>query len=405
MSTKALNITYLHQYFNTPETSGRIRSYLLAKSLIQKGHIVNLVTSTNDKSKKNKITNEDGIKVHWLYVPYSSDFSFLRRLWAFIYFSLLSSIRAISIKADLIFATSTPLTIAIPGVLASWTRRAPLVFEVRDLWPQVPIQLGVIKNPFLIFLANLLERLAYKNSKKIITYAPGMKEDIVLSGIDIEKVEVITPSCNPQFNKIDKQDIDYLKEQYPWLQNKKVALCCGSIGLINGVDFVVDLAKESKQINEELIFVIIGEGKFKKSVINKAKIEGILDKNLYILEKASLKEIIVWTNISVITLATLDGPEVLWKDAVQQKFFDSVSAGKPIASNFRGFQSEFALSNDIGIILNKDDIRFSAELIKKKINDLSWLKAVEIRSKEIANNEFNREKLTDKMDCIFQSIL
>ncbi|TNZ30784.1 glycosyltransferase WbuB, partial [Vibrio parahaemolyticus] len=74
---------------------------------------------------------------------------------------------------------STPLTIAIPGILYSKIKRVPMVFEVRDLWPELPIAIGALKNPVVIKLALFLERLAYKNSKRLVGLSPGMCEGII----------------------------------------------------------------------------------------------------------------------------------------------------------------------------------------------------------------------------------
>jgi thioesterase domain-containing protein len=112
-----MKITYLHQYFNTPSMSGGTRSYEMAKRLVAKGHEVNMITSwREDDGRKGWFeTEEAGIRVHWLPVPYSNKMGFRERINAFIRFAFGAARKAASLPADLVFATSTPLTIALSG--------------------------------------------------------------------------------------------------------------------------------------------------------------------------------------------------------------------------------------------------------------------------------------------------
>ncbi len=143
-----MRIIYLHQYFNTPEMAGGTRSYEMARRLVAAGHRVDLVTTWRDRTEKKSwfVTEEAGIVVHWLPLPYSNQMNYRQRMKSFIRFAWASSRRAAGFKGDVVFATSTPLTIAFPGLYAAVRRRIPLVFEVRDLWPEVPIAMGVFRS-------------------------------------------------------------------------------------------------------------------------------------------------------------------------------------------------------------------------------------------------------------------
>src|SRR5690625_4937567 len=162
-----MKIIYLHQYFNTPEMSGGTRSYEMARRLVAAGHDVHMITSWRqpDPARKNWFTTiEEGIKVHWLPVPYSNHMSYQERIKAFFRFAFQAGNKAKALQGDIVFATSTPLTIAIPAISASKKHRIPMVFEVRDLWPELPVAIGAIRNPALIWMAKKLELWAYKHS-------------------------------------------------------------------------------------------------------------------------------------------------------------------------------------------------------------------------------------------------
>ena len=167
-----MKIIYIHQYFNTPNMAGGTRSYEMARRLVSMGHEVHMLTSRRDKSSSQDylFTLEDGIHVHWIPVAYSNKFSDVNRILAFLKFAWLSTKKGISLQGDVVFATSTPLTIAIPGYIVSRKLSIPMVFEVRDLWPTLPIAIGSLKNTLLKWIALRLERFAYFNSARVVAF-------------------------------------------------------------------------------------------------------------------------------------------------------------------------------------------------------------------------------------------
>ena len=116
-----MKIIYLHQYFTTPNMSGSTRSYEFARRLVQMGHEVEMITSWRQPHQSNDwfLTEEAGIKVHWLPLAYSNNMNFIQRLKSFIFFAWKSAIKAMKVNADIVFASSTPLTISIPAVYIS----------------------------------------------------------------------------------------------------------------------------------------------------------------------------------------------------------------------------------------------------------------------------------------------
>ena len=194
-----MKIIYLHQYFNTPQMSGGTRSYEMAGRFVAAGHEFHMITSSREgNNNASRWVEEiiDGIHVHWLAVPYLNNMDFKGRILAFLKFAVASGIKACKIGGDMIFATSTPLTIALPAVYAKMRLRKPMVFEVRDLWPELPIAVGVLKNPFLKESAKWLERFAYKNASHLVALPPGMADGVIKSGYPPDMLHVIPNSCD-----------------------------------------------------------------------------------------------------------------------------------------------------------------------------------------------------------------
>ena len=91
-----------------------------------------------------KETQVDGIHVYWIYIPYNNKMGYRDQIRSFTRFAWAAAHKAASLKGDVVFATSTPLTIALPAIYASRRSRIPMVFEVRDLWPEIPVMMGAI---------------------------------------------------------------------------------------------------------------------------------------------------------------------------------------------------------------------------------------------------------------------
>lgn len=174
--------------------SGGTRSYEMARRFVVSEHEVHIITSRREKNVDFSEWLEeiiDGIHVHWLSVPYSNNMGSKARVLAFLKFAVASGVKALKVGGDVIFATSTPLTIALPAIYAANRLKKPMVFEVRDLWPELPIAVVAISNPLAIQASKQLEKFAYRNSNRIIALPPGMAEHVVATGYKKDKGAVL----------------------------------------------------------------------------------------------------------------------------------------------------------------------------------------------------------------------
>jgi hypothetical protein len=196
-----MRVAYLHQYFREPSESGGTRSYEFARRWVAQGHDVNIVTTEQSRGQAFsgwQVREVEGISVHRLYLPYDNKMSHAERIRAFLKFSLAAGPRAVKIGGDIVFASSTPLTIAIPGIWAARRLGVPMVFEVRDLWPEVPIAMGALNGRIPRHLSRSLEKLAYRHSSAIIALSPGIAEAISQNpgarGIPIKRCQMVATS-------------------------------------------------------------------------------------------------------------------------------------------------------------------------------------------------------------------
>lgn len=399
-----MKVLYLHQYFATPESNAGTRSYEMARRLIRNGHNVTFVTSSAYFSENYYLQNGwnfieiEGIKLHVLHLHYSNKDSFLKRILKFINFSIRSMLKSLSIKADVVFATSTPLTIAIPGLVYSKCKKVPLVFEVRDLWPELPVATGVIKNKWVIKLASWLEKYTYKNSKRIIGLSPGMCEGITRHGILAEHVILATNSCDTDLFDVDKSvGRNYLNTKLNFVNSRKLITYTGTFGLINKVGYIVELAKAAQMLDPNLCFVAIGDGMEKQKVIVEAEKAGVLNKNLYILSPVPKTEIVELLSAADLSLSLFGPVKEMWNNSAN-KLFDALASQTPIAINYAGWQQEFINEHKCGLVLDASDYVKASTSISRFLNNGSeYAKAVE-SCKMLSYEYFSRDIMATRIE-------
>jgi len=379
------------------------RSYEFARRLVAMGHDVQMVTSFTHAKPGDPLhwfqTTEEGITVHWLPVPYSNKMAFSKRISAFLRFAVLSSRKAASLDADVIFATSGPLTIAIPALWASWRRQIPLVFEVRDLWPEGAIQLGVLKNFIFKFLARRLERLTYHHSKQIVALSPGMKQGIFDANVDDAKVSVI-----PNASDLDlfSPDIDGHEFRTKFNLDGRFSLAYfGTMGLANGLNFVLDAAAELKRRGiEDIVFILHGDGMERPILEARAQEEQLLNVIFSnpIPEKQKIAELVAAVDVCM----TIYKNVPVLRTCSPNKMFDAFAAGKPVLTNMPGWLGDLAEKEGTGILVNPDDpVDFADKVIFMRDHP-ERLKEFGLRARALAEQVFDRDVLAKQLERVLE---
>ena len=399
-----MHILYIHQYFTTPEEGGGTRSYEFARSLVKRGHKVTILTGSklNDslaKGKKKKDEYIEGIHVIYLKTSYSNYMPFKKRLYSFVDFSLRATLVGIRIKKyDLIFATSTPLTVAIPGIILSFLRRVPMIFEVRDLWPEVPIHMGVIRNFLLIKLLRWFEAFTYRHSNHIIALSPGMVKGVLATGVARNKVTMIPNFCNLDFFKPGKPNINNLgKLEY---NNNPIITYCGAISYANNLELIIYAAEKLQEMGNPVIFVIAGEGMLKSKLEKLAKVKKL--KNVIFLGKINKYEVVELYRKAIACLVLFKRLPILSTNS-PNKFFDAISTGKPIITNMGGWIGKLVENYKIGFSLENDNPQAIVETVKKLTSmNRKQLEEMEQNARKLAEEKFNSNNMTDKLEMIFK---
>ena len=399
-----MKIIYLHQYFNTPNMPGSTRSYEFASRLVKEGHEVHMITLRQDCSSriKNNFSIENGINVYWLPVTYSHKMNFYGRILSFIMFSAYAVKQSLKIKSDLVFATSTPLTIAIPALIIKKIRGHPLVFEVRDLWPKIPIAIGELKSTLLIYLSKKLECAVYKASKRIIALSPGMATGIQSKGIPKNRITIIPNAAERKRFSVPRQTGKDFRNKFLWLKNRPLVVYAGSLGKINGVSYLVHIAKTMRSLDPEVRFLIAGNGKEKNEIISLAMATGVYEKTMFFIPPVSKQ--VLPTLLSAATVCTsviIPIPELTYNSA--NKFFDGLAAGRPMIINYGGWQKNILESKGAGFVLPQKNTDQAARMLHSLLDNHKQLKAMERAASRTAR-QFDIEVLAQKFILTINSV-
>lgn len=386
--------------------AGGTRSYEMARRLVNMGHEVHMITSYRDQPSKSGwvVTNEEGINVHWFPVPYSNNFSDLKRILAFLKFLIVATLRCRSMTADLVFASSTPLTISIPGYLISRSLSVPMVFEVRDLWPSLPIAVGSLKNPLLRWFAIKLERFAYFKSKHVVALSDGMKEGVIATGYNPQKVSVIPNSCDLELFSVsdDGEASTRFRVENNIPVDAKLIVYCGTFGRINGVDYLVDLASSLSDV-ANLYFLAIGEGAEFENVLRYAQHRDVLNKNFLLLpsiSKTDIPNVLEAADLAISLFVPLKEMEA----NSANKFFDALASGLPVLLNYGGWQAKLLIDNEAGLQLDRN-IKMAADQIRRLLSDSAKVTRWGVNARCLGESQFSRDDLALKLEYVFKEAI
>lgn len=394
-----MRITYIHQYFNTPSMSGGTRSYEMARRLVAMGHSVTIVTSSRETDDRKKwYTSEvQGVQIHWLPILYSNKMSYIQRILSFIKFAWCASVKTASIPADVIFATSTPLTVALPGILASKCQKAPMVFEVRDLWPELPIAVGALRNPIARIMAQFLERTAYHCSAEIVTLSPGMSHGVHKLGIPYSRITEIPNSSDLELFYPNSDLRKSFRAKYSIKDDQILIVYAGTFGLINGVKYLVQLASELLS-DIRFRFIAIGDGKEYKDTQDAAADYGVLNVNFHMsgpIPKSEMPTILAAADIS--TSLFIPIPEMESNSA--NKFFDGLAAGCCMAINYGGWQAELLKETGAGLQIDRD-VKIAAGQLQELVNTPGRLAKAKLAARNLAESKFSRDQLAIRLEGV-----
>ncbi len=333
----------------------------------------------------------EGIEVLEYDLAYSNSADFVTRTIIFLNFAVRSLCVALTEKYELLFASTTPLTAGIPGIVARWLRAKPFVFEVRDLWPELPKAMGVIRNPLLLWGMSLLEWASYRSAHKLIGLAPGIVEGIAKRGVEYSRITMIPNGC----------DLGVFGSHVaPWRpagvgSDDLMAIFTGAHGIANGLDAVLDAAAELKRLERMGIkILLVGDGKLKPRLMRRALGEGLT--NVVFHEPVGKMQLAGLLAAADVGMQILADVPAFYHGTSPNKFFDYLAAGLPVLINYTGWLADLVKENECGYAIPASDAKAFANALIHASENRETLMTMGRRARLLAESHFDRRKLADR---------
>lgn len=409
-----MNILYLHQYFATRKGMTGTRSYEFARRLVGKGHSVTMITSglANQEFSvppgRQFVESEcEGIRVIAIAAGYNdpnagTGMNGWQRMLKFYQFAWLATRIGKSLpKPDVVFATHTPLTIGLVGLVLGRHFDVPFIFEVRDLWPDALVNVGALKNPVAIWWLRRMAMTIYAGAKHIVALSSGMKEGVVRAGVQAEKITVIPNGCDLDLFSPDV-DGSAARERLG-LGGKFAALYFGAMGLSNGLEYAIEAARILAERGKNNIVLILHGNGGKRPDLEKMAHQYKLT-NVIFSDPAPGKEhmaqIVAASQVCLtIYRAT---KEHTWSP---NKMFDALAAGRPVLINVPGWLGETIKNNQCGRCLDPSRPEALADALEELAADPQLCRRMGENARALAEREFAREKLTDLLESVLSEAI
>ena len=410
-----MHVLYFHQYFSTPEGATGLRSYQMAKRLVEQGHRVTMVCAsrarghtgaTGEPRRGIRRGTVDGIDVIEVCISYSNYDSLFKRSLTFLRLAWRNLRIAARTDYDLLFATSTPLTAGIPGIAMRLLKpRRPSVFEVRDLWPELPKAMGVIRNPLVLSAMAVLERLSYASANAVVALSPGIERGVRKRSGDSKTVVMIPNGCDLELFDRISDDTDSLLEPYQEHLSKASlrAVFTGAHGMANGLDAVLNAAVvlKSRGRNDILLF-LVGNGRMKPGLMTRAANEKL--DNVVFLDYMKKRTFAAFMKHMDVGLMILANVPAFYYGTSPNKFFDYIALGMPVLNNYPGWLADMIGEHEAGLVVPPQDPSAFADALEQLAGDADERRRMGARARALAEDQFNRKDLSGRFVACLESV-
>jgi glycosyltransferase involved in cell wall biosynthesis len=398
-----LRILYLTQYF-PPETGAtQNRALAMARHLADQGHQVTVVCEfpnhphgiLPERYRGRLFEREDmaGLRVlrGWVYATPRKTFG--RRLVFYISFMISSFLVGLLAgwRFDAVYATSPPFFVGFSGWLLARLKGARFVFEVRDLWPDSAIALGILRNRTLIRLSKRLEHFYYRRAARIVVVTRGIRQQLLREGVAEKKLVLIPNGSSPEhFRPMPADDL----RRRLGLEGKFVVGYAGVFGLAQGMEHLCDLAAAMRG-DTGIHFLFVGEGPKRQQVLQLQKKLGL--DNLTVHPGVTREEMPEMMSVFDTCLVPLRQNE-LFEGALPSKMFDAMACERPVILSVAGEAKAVLESADAGLAVEPEDIAAMRAAVLRLRDDPAARRRMGANGRRLVESEYSRPKLASQLE-------
>jgi len=368
-----MRILYLSQYFPPEVGATQTRAYEMARGLVQAGHQVTLIAEVPNhpsgivppgyRGKWVERSELDGIDVLRVWVKASPNKTFKTRMAFYLsYMANAALVGALKARGpfDLVYATSPPLFVGGAGLALHGLKRAPLVFEVRDLWPESAVALGELSSPRAIALATRLEELCYNRASRIVVVTEGIRQRLLSRGLPAAKLALIPNGANTNLFQPQPELGRQFRAQHS-LGEAFMAVYAGIHGIAQGLETVLQAADLLRQ-EPGVHFVLVGEGPVKADLLRLR--DALALPNLLMLPempRAAMPAVLSAADAAIVPLRKME----LFQGALPSKMFDAWACGCPVLLSIEGEAQRVLTAADGGLFIPPEDPAALAAAIRQ----------------------------------------
>ncbi|WP_114781996.1 glycosyltransferase family 4 protein [Botryobacter ruber] len=392
-----MHIALFNQHHHNPDCPATCRHYTFMEALAQR-HQVSLITSS--AWRRFRITKKynwvpEGVTLYEQHVPYHNKMNVPQRLFSYGGFAAYTLAKGLSMpKPDVIWAVSTPLSTPWMAAQVARMRKLPWVFEVQDLWPSFPIEMGAVKNKWVQRRLYKLEKNLYNSASHIITLSPDMTDYVAGLGISREKITTNVNGTDLNLvQQTSEQDVQALRQQYN-LANKQVVLYAGTYGRANDIPTLLEAAAALAP-EKQLQFVFTGGGFYEPQVQEAAKKYG----NITLVPSLPRHQVFALFKLATVSIVSFNDLPVLATNS-PAKFYDSLACGTPVIVTNPGWTKAFVEKYGCGWYSPAGQATALAQTIKAALTDAEGLRAAGARGTLVARGQFDRQRLAAEVEKI-----
>lgn len=402
-----MHILLIHQSFAGLDEVGGTRHIEMARYLVQRGHSVTVIASTvnyltgRSRGGRARLVEKEsaapGISILRAYTYPAFHRSFVHRFFSFISFMVTSFLAGLGVRGvDLVWGSSPPIFQAVTAWLLAHLKGAPFLFEVRDLWPEFPIAVGVLRNPLLIRLSRWLERFLYRRADRLVVNSPGFIQHVTSRGA--RRVHLVPNGADT--GMFDPNQAGATFRARNGLEGKFVVLYAGAHGVSNDLGVIVaaaDLLREQHDIH----FVFLGDGKEKAGLQERAAQLGL--ENISFLPsvpKQQVPEVLAGSDACIAILKPLE----MYKTTYPNKVFDYMAAARPVVLAIDGVVREVVDVAGCGVFAQPGDPQALAAAVQSLADDPDVARRMGAAGREYVEAHFNRADLALQMAQVMEEM-
>ncbi len=402
-----MHILLIHQYFLEKDDPGGSRFNEMTRVWAQNGHEVTVIGGMvhyatgkkRDKHQGKFIVREaydPAITVYRCHVSEAYNTNFLGRLWAyfsFVFSSIVCGLFRARQKYDVVVVTSPPLFVGITGYVLSRLKRIPLVFEVRDLWPESAIDTGVLTNRTIIRFAYWFEAFIYRKARLINTLTPAFRQKLIEEkDVPAQKVVMIPNAADFSLSEelLNSFDAAAFRREKGW-QDKFVITYVGAHGVANHLIQLIEAAEKLKDTRAH--FLLIGDGMQKPML--KAEVQKRSLTNIQFVDSVPKRDVFRYILASDLGTSVLKKTDT-FKTIYSNKTFDYMSCRKPILMLIDGVSRQLVEDAQCGVYAEPENIADITAKVNWYLQVNGLLQTQGMNGYRYARQHFDREALAKR---------